>query len=108
MPWLLRDGEVLASIELAGGASERAKGLIGRDGFEGALLLKPAMSVHTLGMRFPLDIAYLDGAMKVVAVTHMRPWRIGRPRFGARAVLEAEAGSFERWKLALGDELEVQ
>src|SRR5690349_15106444 len=105
MPWLLRDGEVLASVEVAGGSRGRAKGLLGRDGLEGALLLKPAMSVHTIGMRFALDVAYLDGDLKVLAMTRMAPWRVGLPRFSARAVLEAEAGSFERWKLAAGDEL---
>jgi uncharacterized protein len=108
MPWLLRDGDVLASVEVARGGRGRAKGLLGRDGLEGALLLKPAMSVHTIGMRFALDIAYLDGDLTVLAVTRMPPWRIGRPRFSARAVLEAEAGSFERWKLAVGDELELK
>jgi uncharacterized membrane protein (UPF0127 family) len=108
MPWLLRDGEVLASIEVASGASGRTRGLLGRDSIDGALLLKPARSVHTLGMRFPLDVAYLDGDLRVVAVAHMRPWRIGRPRFAARSVVEAEAGSFERWKLAVGDELEIK
>jgi uncharacterized protein len=107
MPWLLRGGEVLASLEVADGARARTRGLLGRDGFDGALLIKPAMSVHTLGMRFPLDVAYLDRELVVVAVTRMRPWRIGVPRLGARAVLEAEAGSFDRWTLAVGDELEV-
>jgi uncharacterized membrane protein (UPF0127 family) len=108
MPWLLRDGEVLASIEVASGASGRTKGLLGRDGIDGALLLKPARSVHTLGMRFPLDVAYLDGSLRVVALTSMRPWRMGLPRVRSRAVIEAEAGCFERWGLAVGDELEIR
>ena len=108
MAWLLRDGDVLASLEEARGAGGRAKGLLGRDGHEGALLLRPARSVHTIGMRFAIDVAYLDGDLRVVALKHMRPWRLGLPRLRARCVVEAESGSFERWKLAVGDELEIK
>ena len=50
--------------------------------------------------RFPLDVAYIDRRMTVLAVRRMRPWRLGAPRLRAHAVLEAEAGSFERWGLA--------
>ncbi|HEX4905095.1 MAG TPA: DUF192 domain-containing protein [Acidimicrobiales bacterium] len=109
MPWLLRDGAVLASLEVADDVRTRSRGLMGRETFDGAILLKPAMQVHTIGMRFPIDVAYLDRDLKVVAiVTGMRPRRLGRPRFGARAVVEAEAGAFDRWGLRVGDELEVQ
>ena len=109
MGWLLRDGDVLASLETANGARQRAKGLLGRDGIDGALLLRPTMSVHTLGMRFPIDVAFCDGDLRVVAIVcAMRPWRIGRPRPRARVVIEAEAGAFERWTLKVGDELEVR
>ena len=109
MPWLLRDGAVLCSLEVADDVRTRSRGLMGRDTFDGAILLKPAMQVHTLGMRFPIDVAYLDRDLRVVAIVPgMRPRRLGRPRFGARAVVEAEAGSFDRWGLHVGDELEVQ
>jgi uncharacterized membrane protein (UPF0127 family) len=107
--WLLRDGDVLASLEVASGPIGRGRGLLGRDKLDGALLLMPAMSVHTLGMRFPIDVAYCDADLHVLAVVrNMRPWRMGAPRLKARAVLEAEAGMFERWSLRVGDELEIQ
>jgi uncharacterized membrane protein (UPF0127 family) len=107
--WLLRDGDVLASLEFAGGPIGRGRGLLGRDSFDGALLLKPAMSVHTLGMRFAIDVAYCDGDLHVVHIVRgMRPWRVGAPRLKARSVLEAEAGMFERWSLQVGDALEVR
>ena len=109
MPWLLRDGEVLASLEVAEDVRTRSRGLMGRPSFDGAILLKPSMQVHTLGMRFAIDVAYLDRDLRVVdIVTDMRPRRLGRPRFGARAVVEAESGCFARWNLRVGDELEVQ
>ena len=52
MPWLVSDGRVLASLEVADTRRTRRKGLIGRDGIEGALLITPARSIHPLGMRF--------------------------------------------------------
>ena len=108
MGWLLRDGDVLASLETANGTLRRAKGLLGRDGIDGALLIRPAMSVPTHGMRFPIDVAFCDRQLRVVdIVSDMRPWRVGRPRPRARVVIEAESGSFERWALRIGDELEV-
>jgi uncharacterized membrane protein (UPF0127 family) len=109
MGWLLRDGDVLASLEVADDMRTRARGLMGRDSFDGAILLRPAMQVHTLRMRFPIDVAFCDRDLRVVhIVSGMRPWRFGLPRFGARSVIEAEAGSFERWGLRVGDELEIK
>ncbi|MGP4049398.1 DUF192 domain-containing protein [Streptomyces sp. 2A115] len=89
-------------LELAESGRARRRGLLGRDGIEGALLLTPASAVHTLGMRFPVDVAYLDRKLRVLAVRTMRPGRIGLPRFRARHVLEAEAGAMERWGLRRG------
>jgi uncharacterized protein len=108
VPWLVRDGEVLASLEVATSRRDRRRGLLGRDGFEGALLLRPCTSVHTAGMRFDLDVAFCDEGLKVLETVRMRRWRVGRPRPGARCVLEAEAGAFERWRLRPGDRLEVK
>lgn len=108
MPWLCRDGDVLASVEVADTAASRRRGLLGMDELEGGLLLRPALAVHTLGMRFDLDVAYCDAELRVLEVQRMRPNRIGRPRWRARAVLEAEAGAFERWRLQVGQQLEVR
>ena len=108
MPWLLRDGEVLAALEVADGTGGRVKGLLGRDGMDGALLLKPAKSVHTLGMRFAIDVAYCDNDFRVIDVCTMRPNRMGLPRPKAHSVIEAEEGAFERWRLRVGDHLEIK
>ncbi|MBW3614975.1 MAG: DUF192 domain-containing protein [Actinobacteria bacterium] len=108
MPWLLRDGEVLAAVEVAVSFAERAAGLLGRDGIDGALLLKPARSVHTFGMRFPIDVAFCDGDLTVIETLTLRRQRLTRPRLRARSVLEAEAGAFERWRLRPGDHLEIR
>lgn len=106
--WLLRDGEVLASIEVAEGWRDRARGLLGRDGIDGALLLTPARSVHTLGMRFPIDVAFCDADLQVLRLVTLPRHRMSRPVWRARTVIEAEAGAFARWNLRPGDQLEVK
>jgi uncharacterized membrane protein (UPF0127 family) len=109
MAWLLRDGEVLASLEVAERWDERLRGLLGRDGVDGALLLRPARSVHTIGVRFPIDVAFCDGDLVVVDVcSPLRPNRVTRTRWRSRCVIEAEAGAFERWQLRRGDQLEIK
>lgn len=108
MAWLLRDGEVLASLEVAESRRARARGLLGRDGVEGALLLRPCRSVHTLGMRFPIDVAFCDDGLRVLRIVTMPRHRLSRLVWRSRVVIEAEAGAFARWGLQPGDALEVK
>ena len=108
MAWLLREGEVLASLEVAPTRRARAKGLLRRDGIDGALMLSPSRSVHTLGMRFAIDVAFCDGELRMLRVVTMARYRLSRPMWRARAVIEAEAGSFARWNLRPGNQLEVK
>jgi len=107
MAWLVRDTTVLASVELAESFGARLRGLLGRDGLDGALLLRPARAVHTIGMRFAIDVAFCDRDLRVLAVATLAPYRLSRPVRGACVVIEAERGAFERWGLAVGDELAV-
>lgn len=90
---------------MAGDRRARRRGLLGRAGLEGALLLPGVRAVHTVRMAFPLDVAYLDADGRVLRLHAMAPGRIGRPVWRAAAVLEAERGAFARWGLAVGDEL---
>jgi uncharacterized protein len=106
--WLLRDGEVLAGAEVADGFSARSRGLLGREGYDGAFVLPRTRAVHTVGMRFAIDVAFCDRDMVVVATTRLAPWRISLPRRRGRSVVEAEAGAFERWGLEVGDRLELR
>ena len=78
--WLLRDGEVLANAEVADTYCERLRGLLGRTGYEGAFVLPRTRSVHSLGMRFAIDVAFLDRQLCVVDVICLGPWRMSLPR----------------------------
>ena len=108
MPWLVHDDKVLATLEVASSPQKRMRGLLGRDQIDGALLITPARSVHTVRMRFAIDVAFCDRDMTVLRIVTMRPNRIGVPVIKAHFVIEAEAGSFERWGIAPGDRLEVK
>jgi uncharacterized membrane protein (UPF0127 family) len=108
MPWLVADGRVLASVEIADRLRSRAKGLLGREGIDGALLLRPARSVHSFGMRFPIDVAFCDAELYVLDIVALAPRRMTMPRWRARSVIEAESGAFDRWHVHVGDQLEVR
>lgn len=107
MAWLLRQGEVLASLEVAVSLAERARQMAGRRSGCTALLVR-APGAHSLGAPDGIDVAYLDGELVVVATLSLRPHRLAMPRLGSRQLLEAPSGAFERWRLAPGDHLEVK
>jgi uncharacterized protein len=106
--WLVCDGNVMASAEVAQDRTSRRRGLLGRDAVEGALVITRCGWVHTLGMRFPLDVAYLDSEGTVLKTLRMKRHRVGIPVHHANAVIEAEAGAFARWGLHVGDVIEIR
>jgi len=101
-------GDVSVPLELATSYRARTKGLLGRDTVDGALLLSPASSIHTIRMRIPIDVAYLDRHLRVIAVRTMRPGRLGLPRPRARHVVEAGAGVMEGWGVRPGVRLSIE
>jgi uncharacterized protein len=106
--WLVRDGEVLATAECARTRRERSRGLLGRDGFEGALLFRKCRQVHTIGMRFAIDVAFCTADGTVIRTSTLRPWRFSPLVWRSKLVIEAEAGAFERWNLRPGDRIEIK
>jgi uncharacterized membrane protein (UPF0127 family) len=100
-----RDDPVELLVAASYGA--RYRGLLGRDGLDGALMLTPCTSVHTFRMRFAIDVAYLDRELRVLDVHTMRPGRLGLPRLRSRHVLEAEAGAMAEWGVRPGVRLAI-
>jgi hypothetical protein len=108
MAWLVSDARVLASAEVADTRRARRRGLLGRDGLDGALVIEHCRWIHTIGMRFPIDVAYVGSDGIVVKTMHMNRFRIGIPVWRASWVIEAEGGAFGRWGLHVGDEIELR
>jgi len=91
----------------------RLRGLLGI--FEGdfrngcGLWIRPCRGVHTLAMRFPIDVLYLDRAGTVVHLEHnLQPWRFSPVRMQAASVLELPSHTLARTETALGDHIEIQ
>ncbi len=108
MAWLACGDCIVASLEIARSRSDRRRGLLGRSDVAGALLIERCRWVHTVGMRFEIDVAYLDAGRRVLDIVTMPPGRIGLPRLSARSVIEARAGACERWGVIVGDTLEIR
>ena len=108
MAWLVSDARVLASADVLTSRTDRRRGLLGRSAVDGAVVLEPCRWVHSVGMKFTIDVAYLDDDGTVLKMTTMRPHRIGLPVMAARRVIEADGGAFERWGLAVGDQVDVR
>ncbi|MCF7223594.1 DUF192 domain-containing protein [Marilutibacter chinensis] len=70
-----------------------------------ALLIRPCSSIHTIGMRYDLDVVFLARDGKVMSIhSNVRPWR-GCVQFGAHDALELRGGVAERVGLKVGDVL---
>lgn len=99
---------MLASAEVADTRAARRSGLCGHTSVEGAFVLRPCRHVHTFGMKCTLDIAFCDASGAVLAVQTLSPRRLSRLVPNTVQIIEAEAGSFERWGLQVGDVIEVR
>jgi uncharacterized membrane protein (UPF0127 family) len=104
-----QDGMIVC--ERCGDASSplaRMKGLLGRRELASGqgILLRPAGSIHTAFMRFPIDAVFLDADGTVLKVERELPaWRTAASR-GSKAVLELPAGEAARRGLEVGDRLD--
>jgi uncharacterized membrane protein (UPF0127 family) len=72
-----------------------------------ALIIAPSNAVHTIGMRFSIDIAFVrrDGSI-VKMYKALRPWRMAAA-FRAFAVVELAAGALDAAGTIAGDTLVV-
>lgn len=103
-----RTDEALADrVEVAVTRRDRRKGLLGRSGLEpaSALIIAPCFSIHTMFMRFDIDVVFVDEDGRAVKVVRdMTPWRIAVDPT-AHAVVELPAGSLRDRQVNVGDRL---
>jgi uncharacterized membrane protein (UPF0127 family) len=72
-------------------------------------ILKNCRSIHTIGMRYILDVVFLDDKGKVIAVfENLCPWRVTPYIREAISVLEARSGFLKKWSLDVGDRIMLE
>ena len=117
-----RESVVCRKAEIAKGLLKLMKGLMFRDGLPysgGMLLVFPMSDFHSIwmfGMRFPIDLVFID-AKKLVVDTfeyflpmgwNPKTWKVYKPKKACRYVLEIRAGEVEKRKIEVGDLLEFE
>jgi len=86
----------------------RLKGLLGRSGLapDDGLWLIPSHGMHTFGMRFAVDLIYLDSTNRVIhLVEHFRPFRISPIKRRCASILEMPTRAIYCSNTQIGDEL---
>jgi hypothetical protein len=104
-----RNSVLADAAEVADTSATRRHGLLGRDRLPDGhgLWIVPCEAVHTCGMRFPIDILYLDRRKRVRKLRKaMKPWRFSMCLL-AHSVLELPAGMIEQTGTQPGDQLNL-
>jgi uncharacterized protein len=89
---------------------DRLIGLIGRSRLDPdeALWISPCRSIHTLGMRFPIDAVFLNSGKTVVkTITGLRPFRICLGGRKAVSIIELPAGILAGTGTLPGDRIDL-
>lgn len=106
---LTRQIEIGGCIEIADKGERRRKGLLGRTGLAAGegLWIVPCEAVHTFGMRFPIDLVYLDRKHRVVKTrSGVVPGRLSAC-LSAHSVVELPSGTVQNKTIERGDLLEL-
>lgn len=98
------------NIQVAETGFTRMRGLLGRTALapgEG-LWIRPSSGVHTIGMKFPIDVVGLDRSLRVVTLwNHLKPQRITSLKWKLASVVELPAGTIDHCALQLGDRVQI-
>ena len=106
---LTRQTVLADKVEVADQGATRRKGLLGRDCLaeDEGLWILPCESVHTFGMKFSIDLIYLDREKRVRKTrSGVPPWRLSAC-LSAHSVIELAPGAIRRSETRPGDRLEM-
>ncbi len=98
-------------IAIAETSWSRMVGLLGQSGLEPGtgLLIIPSQAIHTVAMRFAIDVIFVDRRWRVVHVRPaMVPYRLTGIRWKAHFVLELPTGTIARTTTSVGDQLAIR
>ena len=101
----------LSRVRFANNFMSRCIGLLNRSGLadDEGLLFAPGGSIHTLGMRFAIDVVFLDARFTVLQVqVNVKPWRFALAPARTRFVLELGASRCKELGILVGRAIELQ
>ena len=106
----LASNKLLATrVRRANSFGKRLRGLMFTKSFPAdfeVLLFSPCNSVHTMFMRYAIDVVFLDQNFKIVHLCHqLMPGKVSPLVKGSHFVLELEAGKARNWGIEVGDQL---
>jgi uncharacterized protein len=107
-----RHAYLATRLSVAGTHWSRFRGLMCTENWQfragDGLWIVPCRGVHTIAMRFPIDVLYLDRNRLVVYLSYgLKPWRLGRISLRAASVLELPPETLRPSGTTLGDEIEI-
>jgi uncharacterized membrane protein (UPF0127 family) len=105
---LTRHTVLATHMEVADSGPKRNKGLLGREclSLGEGLWIIPCQAVHTFGMRFPIDLVYLDRKKRIIKLRSEAPPGRLSACLSAHSVLELPTGTIRATQSQLGDALE--
>ena len=98
------------TVQMADNYFTRLRGLIGKKNMDdtGGLLLKKCYAIHTIGMRYALDLVFMDKTGKVLKCAEgVKPFRTASAR-GAYYTLELNKGVIQKQGIKVNDRFELQ
>lgn len=108
-----RQAYLATNLRVAGTHWSRLRGLMGAKAENfcagTGLWIVPSHGVHTMGMRFPIDVLYLDENKTVVyARQSIKPWRIAPVNMKTVSVLELPRHTLDSTGTRVGDHVEIE
>ena len=97
-------------IHVASTSRTRMVGLLGKHGLNAGegLWIKPSSGVHTIGMKFTIDVVGLDSDLKVIKLwRNLVPYRLTTVNWKMCSVIELPAGRIEECQIHVGDTLKI-
>ncbi len=101
-----RNTTISENTTIAKTLSSRTKGLLGRDFLDkgSALILDPCNNIHTLFMRFNIDVIFLNRNNIVVGlVKNIKPFRISPIFFSAKLAIELPSNTIQSTQTRIKD-----
>ncbi|WP_405294893.1 DUF192 domain-containing protein [Methanobrevibacter sp.] len=97
--------QVNVKIVLADTFFKRFKGLMFKKDFNECMLFSNLndSSIHSLFMRFTIDVYFIDENMIIYDNVTLKPWKFYKPKKHAKYILETKKNKL---KLEIGDKLD--